>query len=211
MTEEEIQQLRADVRGFVGRFAFAPEQTVDRGIGHLADFVEFDDRLVYIRPDDDGDPEEWYVIAEPMERHTAEPLARMLNGVGSLLRELDAVRKATQQANDINAELAQRDRGLAATAVSAANAERDALKTEVDRLNKALCSEVIKGDDLQAEIDGLAVFAELQSTGVGSPEFGKAWEGRGCQYSDSNILKVKFGWEMAMAEMAKRLKKVGDG
>lgn len=88
------EELRKDVKGFPGTFLFQPEHTTDRGIGLIADNVDYDDRLVYVPPDGDVDnDEDVYTIADNIESHVAEPIARMLNAIPELLEYIEELEK----------------------------------------------------------------------------------------------------------------------
>lgn len=95
-TDIDLEGIKAACRGFAGRFEFQPEHTEDRGILHIADFVDFDDRLVYLAPDRDDD--EPYVIADCIEPHVAEPLAVMLNAVPVLVARVEELEARLQHA-----------------------------------------------------------------------------------------------------------------
>lgn len=108
MVTPELQTLlavlRRDVRGFPGRFLFEAEHTVDRGIGNVADFVEIDDRLVYVDVDADvtePDEDDVYVIAEPLDPNVGEPIARMLNAIPELLAYIEKLETKLREFSDV--------------------------------------------------------------------------------------------------------------
>ncbi len=69
VTPEQLAQLREDVDGFSGRFAYV------RSHGALV-FMPDEEHQYY-----STECENWHVIAEDIEQHIAEPIARMLNAV----------------------------------------------------------------------------------------------------------------------------------
>lgn len=85
MTPEELEQLRRDVDGFRGRFAFVPAHEIDRGTAYASEWVDFEDRLVFIPEGADPDNDDEHHVIGEVEQHIAEPLARMLNAVCELL------------------------------------------------------------------------------------------------------------------------------
>lgn len=93
MTKDELVQLQQDAAGFAGRFEFRPDD--DAGY----------DRLVYVSAGDECDD---YEIAEQLEQHVAEPIARMLNTVPALLAHVE------QLAKERDALATRRDELLAA-------------------------------------------------------------------------------------------------
>lgn len=90
-TDIDLEGIKAACRGFDGRFEFQPEHTEDRGLLNIADFVDFDDRLVYLAADRDDD--EPYVIVDCIEPHVAEPLAVMLNAVPVLVARVEELER----------------------------------------------------------------------------------------------------------------------
>jgi hypothetical protein len=84
-----VKRAREASAGFAGRFEFQPEHTIDRGVGHVADFCDLDDRLVYIAPDCEDEDEDACVIADRIEGHVAEPIATMLNAVPALVARIE--------------------------------------------------------------------------------------------------------------------------
>lgn len=88
LTDDELRVLREDCSGFPGSFAFQAAHIDDRGVGDIADFVDVDDRLVYIPASDD----DVHAIADQIDSHVAEPMARMLNSVPRLLDEVERLR-----------------------------------------------------------------------------------------------------------------------
>lgn len=114
MTDAEIQELRAlcdaatrDADGFSGTFVFDAEHDEDRGVGNIADVVRVDDRLVYVPVDADVRDDECYTIADCVEQHVAEPLARMLNAVRPLAVALPAALDALEQVRKLLGEAAR--------------------------------------------------------------------------------------------------------
>lgn len=95
-TDIDLEGIKAASSGFAGRFEFQPEHTEDRGIRHIADFVDFDDRLVYLAADRDDD--EPYVIADCIDPHVAEPIALMLNAVPALVARVEDLEAQLQHA-----------------------------------------------------------------------------------------------------------------
>lgn len=69
-------------KGFDGEFVFDPEHTEDHGIGNIGEFVDLDDRLVFVPTDSSisyPDNDNNYTIANRVEEHVAKPLADILN------------------------------------------------------------------------------------------------------------------------------------
>jgi hypothetical protein len=101
VTPAELVGLRLDSGGFNGRFRFVPEHTEDRGFGNIHDCAKFDDELVYVPADaDENDHDEVYVVADLIEQHVAEPIARMLNATGPLLSHIAALESQLAEARD---------------------------------------------------------------------------------------------------------------
>lgn len=83
LTDQELLTLAESITGFdQTRFEFQRAHTEDHGIGHVADFVRIDDRLVAVTEDID-DP---YVIADDIEEHVALGLVTYLNAAGPLAK-----------------------------------------------------------------------------------------------------------------------------
>lgn len=67
-------------------------------IGHVADFVDIDERLVFVPAGATPRDEECTCISTELDRHVAEAIVDMLNAVPMLLEEVDRLRKALRAA-----------------------------------------------------------------------------------------------------------------
>lgn len=104
----DLAGLRVLVNGFRGRFFWQEAHAVDRGIGNVADCVDFDEALVYVGGEDDtGDDltrDEVYVIGDELEEHVGAPIATMLNAVRPLLDRIEALEAGLREALDLAEE-----------------------------------------------------------------------------------------------------------
>jgi hypothetical protein len=90
VTMRPLSEMEKDGIGFAGvRFYFDPAHVEDRGVGEIADVVEWSDRLMSVV---EGDDESTYEISDSVEKHVAEPIARMLNDHGDLVAEVKKLR-----------------------------------------------------------------------------------------------------------------------
>jgi hypothetical protein len=59
-------------------------------------------------------------------------------------------------------------------------------------------------DDLKLARAILALRAPRQALEQAEPSFAEAWVAKGYQYSDSNVAKVRLGWDMAIAALTRK-------
>jgi hypothetical protein len=92
ITDKYLEAIRKTSAGFRGTFVFDPAHTVDNGLGQTADFVEVDDRLVYVPEDCDVRDEDCCEISDQLDEHVARAIADLLNAVPALIGEIDRLR-----------------------------------------------------------------------------------------------------------------------
>ena len=101
-TPSQRKQWRQVADGFRGRFVFEPAHCKDNGHGHIADFVDVDDRLMYVPEDCELGDDECFCIADQLDEHVARPIAEMLNALPALL---DEVERLEMQCSDMKSRL----------------------------------------------------------------------------------------------------------
>lgn len=83
-----IEQVKKLSDGFKGEFQFQPAHVEDHGVGLVGDFVDIEDRLIYVSCDGD----DTITISDTLDPDVAEALAALLNSVPDLLAEIERLR-----------------------------------------------------------------------------------------------------------------------
>jgi hypothetical protein len=96
----DIKQARKLCDGFNGRFVFDPAHTEDRGVGNVADFVDIEDRLVYIPSGSELHDDECVTISSDIDQPVAEAIAELLNSAPGMLTEVVKLRAALRDAGE---------------------------------------------------------------------------------------------------------------
>lgn len=94
----DLPDIVRDAEGFSKtEFRYDPPHALDRGIGTVADFVQFEGRLIAV-VDGMDDEDFLHVISDDIEPDIAEPMARLLNDVGPLCAKVKVLRELLAQA-----------------------------------------------------------------------------------------------------------------
>lgn len=102
MTDAELEDAERLCFGWPGRFAFREACEHDRGIGRVADCVDYDEALVYVpeEADDEHDHDVCLTIADGLDTGVLKSLADLCNLPASLLAEVRRLRAIGPQLSE---------------------------------------------------------------------------------------------------------------
>lgn len=131
-TPAELEEARALCAGWRGRFVYRPACEHDRGVGHVADFVDYDEALVFVPDDaeDEHDHDECVTICDGLDAEALRALAAMLNLPSGLLGEIERLDLENRQ-----------ERVLSTRLYTERNAERVELSTRSEAYEAQLAAE----------------------------------------------------------------------